>query len=63
MNSTTTKSSGPLEVLIVDYHDLLREGLKRVVDDEPDIVVIGEAENAVQAIAILRARVSSIALH
>lgn len=60
--STTPKETGPLRVLIVDDHDLLREGLKRVVDDEPDIEVVGEAEDASQALAILRKKGFDVAL-
>lgn len=47
-------STRQLQVLIVDDHDLVREGLKRVVEDEPDISVAAEAENFEQAMSALR---------
>jgi two-component system response regulator NreC len=34
-----------LTILIADDHTLLRDGLKVLVNDEPDMEVIGEAEN------------------
>jgi len=39
-----------IKVLVVDDHDLFRRGLMEVLDEEPDIVVIGEARNGKEAI-------------
>ncbi len=39
-----------IRCIIVDDHTLFREGLKRVLESEPDIEVIGEAANATEAI-------------
>ena len=36
-------------VLIVDDHSVLREGLRMVIDQQPDMVVCGEAADAPQA--------------
>ncbi|HEY8415551.1 MAG TPA: response regulator, partial [Thermaerobacter sp.] len=47
----------PIRVLIVDDHALLREGLRQVLQGEPDILVVGEArtgEEAVREAAHLR---------
>jgi len=33
----------PLRVLLADDHVVVREGLKRLIDEQPDIVVVGEA--------------------
>jgi len=33
-------------VLIVDDHPIVRQGLKLLIDQEPDLIVCGEAENA-----------------
>jgi DNA-binding NarL/FixJ family response regulator len=33
------------KVFIVDDHEIIREGLKRILNDQPDITVVGEAEN------------------
>jgi DNA-binding NarL/FixJ family response regulator len=40
-----------IEVMIADDQDLVREGLRMMLDAEPDIVVIGEARTGKEAIA------------
>lgn len=37
-------------ILIVDDHPMMREGLRSVINRQPDMTVCGEAENAPQAI-------------
>jgi two-component system, NarL family, response regulator NreC len=39
-----------IRVVIVDDHAILRSGLRRVLDAEPDIEVVGEAANADRAV-------------
>lgn len=39
-------------VLIADDHDLIRHALRAVIDDEPDMEVIGEAADGEQAVAL-----------
>ncbi len=49
-----------ITVLLVDDHALVRRAFRRILDDEADITVIGEAENgveAVQKVRILKPRV------
>ena len=41
-------------VLIADDHQILREGLKSLLEKEPDIEVIGEASNGRGAVALAR---------
>jgi DNA-binding NarL/FixJ family response regulator len=41
-----------INVLIVDDHQIVREGLSTLLSDEPDIDVVGEAENGARAIAL-----------
>lgn len=43
-----------IEILIVDDHSIVREGLKRILADVPDILVAAEAGNGADAMAILR---------
>jgi two-component system response regulator NreC len=44
----------PIRVLVVDDHAVLRAGLRMLLDAQPDMVVVGEAENAEQAVALAR---------
>ncbi|WP_157246463.1 response regulator [Nonomuraea typhae] len=44
-----------IRVLIVDDHELIRQGLRKFLDVEEDIEVVGEAADGVQALAALAA--------
>lgn len=49
--------TGPINVLLVDDHPLVRRGFRRLLEDDPAIVVVGEAstgEEAVTKVAVLR---------
>jgi DNA-binding NarL/FixJ family response regulator len=48
-------SNRPIRVLIVDDHEVLAASLARVLDEEPDMVSVGLAQNLAQA----RARVTT----
>src|SRR5919201_1598904 len=37
-------------ILVADDHALVREGVKRVVDDEPDLSVVAEATDGAEAV-------------
>jgi DNA-binding NarL/FixJ family response regulator len=39
-----------IKILIVDDHAVLREGLRTLLDKEPDLEVIGEAGNGIEAV-------------
>ena len=39
-----------IRVLVVDDHAVVRSGLRRVLDAEPDIETVGEAANADRAV-------------
>jgi DNA-binding NarL/FixJ family response regulator len=47
-------TSSRLSVLVADDHALVRDGLKRVIDEQPDMVVVGEATNGEDAVAEAR---------
>ena len=44
------------QLLIVDDHPMMRTGLKQLIDNEPDIKVVAEADNAGQAIETVNTR-------
>ncbi len=45
-------ASRPAKLLIADDHDLVREGTRAMLEREPDIEVIGEAENGREALEL-----------
>ena len=48
--NTTNK----ITVLLVDDHSLVRRGFRRMLEDEPDMLVIGEAGDGAEAIQLAR---------
>lgn len=51
-----------INVLLVDDHALVRTGIRRILDDERGIKVIGEAEDGEQAVAWCRKQEADIIL-
>jgi DNA-binding NarL/FixJ family response regulator len=43
-----------ISVLLVDDHSLVRRGFRRLLEDEPDIQVVGEASDGEEAIKLAR---------
>jgi DNA-binding NarL/FixJ family response regulator len=43
-----------ISVLLVDDHNLVRRGFRRILEDEPDIVVVGEAGDGAEAVRLAR---------
>ncbi|WP_329285343.1 response regulator transcription factor [Streptomyces sp. NBC_00691] len=41
----------PTRIFLVDDHEVVRRGLRDLIDDEPDMEVVGEAATAEQALA------------
>ena len=44
--------TGKISVLLVDDHALVRRGFRRILEDEPDIVVQGEASDGEEAVKL-----------
>ncbi|MFF0473999.1 response regulator [Streptomyces sp. NPDC004284] len=44
-------AAAPTRVFLVDDHEVVRRGLHDLIDDEPDMEVVGEASTADQALA------------
>lgn len=46
--------SAAIRVVLVDDHALVRQGFRRILDDDPDLTVVGEASNGMDAIALVK---------
>lgn len=46
--------AGSITVLLVDDHALVRRGFRRLLEDDEDITVVGEADNGVRAVQMVR---------
>lgn len=42
-----------IKVMLVDDHDLVRTGIKRLLEDHPDIKIVGEATSGEQALELV----------
>jgi DNA-binding NarL/FixJ family response regulator len=51
-----------LRVIIADDHPVFRRGLRQVIEAEPDLQVIAEAEDGVAALALLREHRPAVAV-
>jgi DNA-binding NarL/FixJ family response regulator len=49
-----------IKVLLVDDHSLVRRGFRRMLEDEADIAVIGEASNGDEAVRLARELVPQV---
>ncbi|MGW0363144.1 response regulator [Streptomyces sp. NPDC002990] len=56
MDHTTTEptAAAPIRVLLADDQALLRSAFRVLVDSEPDMLVVGEAADGAQAVALAR---------
>ncbi|HKZ27820.1 MAG TPA: response regulator, partial [Rubrobacteraceae bacterium] len=45
----------PVRLLIADDHALVRQGLRGMLEREPDIEIVGEAHNGREAVELCRA--------
>ncbi|WP_309248475.1 response regulator transcription factor [Streptomyces sp. MNP-20] len=50
-NDTVPAPASPLRVFVLDDHEVVRRGIRDLLDAEPDIVVAGEASDAAEALA------------
>ena len=50
----TPEGDGPIRVLIADDQEEIRTALERLINDEPDMVLVGAADGAVAAAALAK---------
>jgi len=50
--ATGSPAAGRITVLLADDHALVRRGFRRLLEDDPDLVVVGEASNGDEAITL-----------
>ena len=54
MAKTPTKTQGNRQrIFLVDDHPVLRQGMGRLIDDQPDLMMCGEAESPPEALRLL----------
>lgn len=53
-------SPPPIRVLVCDDHAVVREGIRHVLESEPDVVVVAEASNAEQVLALAGAHLPDV---
>ena len=46
--------SPSIRVVLVDDHALVRQGFRRILEDDPDLQVVGEASNGLDAIGLVK---------
>jgi two-component system, NarL family, invasion response regulator UvrY len=54
LNANYSEMTNKIHVLIADDHAIVRQGLRLILSETEDLVVAGEAENGVEAIALSR---------
>jgi DNA-binding NarL/FixJ family response regulator len=52
----------PIRIFSVDDHPLLREGIAALVNNQPDMVMIGEASNGAEAIQLFKQQMPDVTL-
>jgi DNA-binding NarL/FixJ family response regulator len=62
MSKTQTKPDQKRRVFLVDDHPVLRTGLGRLINDQPDLAMCGEAESPAEAMRLLATAKPDVAI-
>ncbi len=52
--SETELRQQPITIVLVDDHTMMREGTRRLLEEDPDLKVIGEAQDGAEALPLCR---------
>jgi DNA-binding NarL/FixJ family response regulator len=58
----TSDRPGPARILLADDHALVRRGVRLILEAEPDLIVVAEAADGVEAVAKARERQVDLAI-
>ena len=50
---TTPAADRPLRIVVVDDHPVVRDGLRGMIDGQPDLVVVGRGGRRNEAVAVV----------
>jgi DNA-binding NarL/FixJ family response regulator len=62
VNELSNGGAGRVRVLVADDHPVVRTGLAAVIAQEPDLLLVAEAENGERAVALFREHQPDVAL-
>ena len=62
MTSHDPAPAAPLRIVLVDDQPLVRAGFSMVIDSQPDLQVVGQAADGVEAVELLRAHRADVVL-
>jgi DNA-binding NarL/FixJ family response regulator len=62
MSDAPARADRQIRVFLLDDHEIVRRGVREVLEAEPDIIVVGEAGTAESALARIRALVPDVAV-
>ena len=62
MAKMLTKPQQKQKVFLIDDHPVLRKGLGRLIDDQPDLAICGEAESPAEAMRLLPAAKADVVI-
>jgi DNA-binding NarL/FixJ family response regulator len=54
--------SKPLHLILVEDHEMVREGLARTLEKEPDLKVVGQCSSSAEALVLIRGPVDMVLL-
>jgi DNA-binding NarL/FixJ family response regulator len=54
--------SGKVTIIVADDHPVLRSGLRHIIEEDPDCLIIGEAGNGEDALAMIEEKKPDVAL-